>query len=208
MAADSAHDLAHLDRVWINCRRIAAGEGKGDLRLLAAGAYLHDLVNLPKSSPDRAGASRLAAQAAAPLLPPLGYDAAEIEAIGHIIEAHSFSAQIEPETTEAEILRDADRLDALGAIGIARNFAVAGQTGQALYHPEDPFATARALDDSRHALDHWRLKLLSLADGLRTETARQIAAERVRLMQCFLDQLAEDIGQVCPPDWRAAPTLF
>ncbi|SLN28093.1 putative hydrolase [Pseudoruegeria aquimaris] len=205
MAADSAHDLAHLDRVWIACQRIVAGEGRGDPRLLVAGAYLHDLVNLPKSSPARARASRLAAEAAAARLPALGYAPVEIGAIRHIIESHSFSAGIEPETAEAEILRDADRLDALGAIGIARNFAVAGQTGQALYHPNDPFAANRSLDDTRYALDHWRLKLLGLADGLRTRTARCIAEERIALMQAFLDELALEIGRPLPDGWRVGP---
>lgn len=200
MAQDSAHDLAHLDRVWATCQRIAAAEG-GDLRILLAGAYLHDLVNLPKNAPNRAEASTLAAAAAAPHLQDLGYSAAEVSAARHVIEAHSFSAGIEPKSLEAQILRDADRLDAIGAIGLARCFAVSGALGRPLYDPADPFARQRDLDDKAQALDHFPLKLLQLGQGMLTRTGQQIAAERTALMQAFLNDLAAEIGADAPAHW-------
>lgn len=192
MRADCAHDLAYLDRVWANARAI--GAPGADERVLLAACYLHDLVNLPKDAPDRAKASRLSAEAAAPILAPLGYTPAEISAAQHAIEAHSFSAGIPPETLEARILRDADRLDALGAIGIARAFAVSGQLDRALYDADDPFAKVRAPDDSTFALDHFPLKLLKLADHMLTPGGQRLAATRTATMRAFLATLGTEIA--------------
>ncbi|MBR9650281.1 HD domain-containing protein [Thalassovita aquimarina] len=203
MAQDSAHDLAHLDRVWTTSQRIAETEG-GDLRVLIAAAYLHDLVNLPKDAPDRAQASRLAAQAAAPHLRALGFSAPEIENTRHAIEAHSFSAGIEPETVEARILCDADRMDAIGAIGIARAFSVSGQLDRPIYDPDDPFAAERDPDDSAFSLDHWPVKLLRLAEGMQTATGRALARDRVAVMHRFLTDLAGEIGTEPPQHWNTA----
>lgn len=199
MVTDPAHDLAHLDRVWVNARAIADSET--DMRVLLAACYLHDLVNLAKDDPDRHLASRKSASEAEPLLIELGYAQDHIRAIQHAIEAHSFSANITPETPEARILRDADRLDALGAIGIARNFSVSGALGRALYDPSDPFAENRPLDDLHFSVDHWKVKLLGLPDDMLTETGKQIAAERVALMMRFIEELAEEIGSVLPRTW-------
>lgn len=201
MVADSAHDLAHLDRVWANAQAIAAGEGGADMDVLCAAAYLHDLVNLPKDAPDRAQASRLAAQAAAPHLSALGMGAAQIAAAHHAIEAHSFSAGITPETPEAAIIRDADRLDALGAIGIARTFAVAGALGRAIHAPDDPFAVTRAVDDTGFAVDHFETKLLRLPEGMLTVTGRAMAQTRAATMRRFLADLAAEIGAEAPTHW-------
>jgi uncharacterized protein len=195
MVQDSAHDLAHLDRVWTNAQTIAKGEGSVDLPVLCAAAYLHDLVNLPKDAPDRARASALSADAARPHLAALGFDVQRIDAACHAIVAHSFSAGITPQTPEAAILRDADRLDALGAIGIARAFAVSGALDRALYHPDDPFAMHRAPDDGAFALDHWPAKLLRLPDGMATGTGREMARARIAVMLRFARDLAGEIGQ-------------
>ncbi|MDK3016902.1 HD domain-containing protein [Pseudodonghicola flavimaris] len=200
MAQDSAHDLAHLDRVWANARTIA--DADADRQVLLAASYLHDLVNLPKDSPDRARASTLAARAAAPILHDLGFAPDRIAATRHAIAAHSFSAGLPPETPEARILRDADRLDALGAIGIARCFAVSGALGRPLYDPADPFATARNLDDRHQTLDHFRVKLLRLPADMLTRGGRALAQRRAARMIRFLEDLAEEIGTDLPPDWK------
>lgn len=199
MATDPAHDLAHLDRVWVNVQAIARPEA--DMTVLLAASYLHDLVNLPKNAPDRHTASRRSAEAAAPILRDLGFDEAQIAATGHAIAAHSFSAGIPPETEEARILRDADRLDALGAIGIARNFSVSGSLGRALYDPADPFCEHRAPDDALYSLDHWRVKLLSLPQGMLTIKGRALAQARIALMLRFLDDFAAEIGTPLPAEW-------
>ncbi len=191
--ADAAHDLGHLARVWANARKIALTEG-GDLPTLLAAAYFHDLVNLPKSAPNRDQASRLSASAARPLLLTSGLPAAQVENACHAIEAHSFSANLPALTIEAKILQDADRLEALGAIGIARCFAVTGQLGGALFDQTDPMALHRPLDDRAFALDHFEVKLLLLPDKMQTPTGQLLATERAEWMQSFRTRLLSEIG--------------
>jgi uncharacterized protein len=190
---DGAHDLAHVRRVWANARRITVGEG-GDARLLAAAVLLHDCVAVEKSSPLRAQASRLASARAEEILSGLGWTAEDRAAVSHAIAAHSFSAGIVPQTLEAEILQDADRLDAIGCIGIARCFYTGGRMGSALYHPEDPSARDRPLDDRAYALDHFRAKLLGLAGNFRTATGARLAAERTRVLADFLAAFEAEIA--------------
>ena len=192
--SDAAHDLAHLRRVWGNCERIARAEGGADMVVLMAGAYLHDLVNLPKDAPNRREASRLSAEAAVQWLRGTDFPADKLEAVAHAITAHSFSAGIAPETHEARILQDADRLEALGAIGLARLFAVAGQMGAQLYDPADPLAQRRALDDKAFALDHLEVKLFPLVETMQTATGREIAEERAEWVAAFRSRLLREIG--------------
>ncbi|WP_170515583.1 HD domain-containing protein [Ruegeria atlantica] len=199
METDPAHDLAHLDRVWVNAQAIA--DDQTDMPVLLAASYLHDLVNLSKDDPDRHLASRQSAQESEPILGKLGYGPDQIRAIQHAIEAHSFSANITPVSPEACILRDADRLDALGAIGIARNFSVSGALGRALYDPADPFAANRSLDDLTYSLDHWKVKLLGLPSDMLTEGGKTLARQRIELMIRFLEDFADEIGQSLPADW-------
>ncbi len=192
--ADGAHDLGHVRRVLANARTIAAGEGGADDMVLIPAAILHDAVNLPKDHPDRSRASALSAEAAAEVLAALPYPAEKIPAVVHAIAAHSFSAGIAPETAEARILQDADRLEALGAIGLARMFHVAGQMGAALFDADDPMALYRPLDDRRFSLDHLEVKLFPVAAKMQTETGRAIAAERAEWMQSFRTRLLAEIG--------------
>ena len=189
---DSAHDLGHLRRVWANARKLALGT-TADIDLLEAAAFLHDLVNPPKSSPDRARASTLSAEAASRFLATTDFAPDLIPAVAHAIAAHSFSTGIPPETLEAKILQDADRLDALGAIGLARMFAVAGAMGAALFDPDDPLALARPLDDRRFSLDHLETKLLTLPQTMQTDTGRQMAEERAEWMRAFRSRLLREI---------------
>lgn len=199
--ADTAHDLGHADRVWTNARAIAIGEGRDPSPALMAAAYLHDLVGLPKDHPDRARSSERSAQAASPVMEALGFQAGDIAIARHAIEAHSWSGGIEPRTPEAQILRDADRLEALGAIGIARCFAVSGALGRPLVHAADPFATARPLDDRIAALDHFQTKLFRLPEGMLTATGRRMAADRVATMRRWLSDLAGELGAPLPDAW-------
>lgn len=194
---DGSHDIGHLRRVCALALRIAEGEG-GDAEVLVAAAWLHDLVNLPKDAPDRAQASRRSAQAARPILREMGIAAQKHDAIAHAIEAHSFSAGLTPQTLEARILQDADRLDALGAIGVARCFYVSGRLGRPLFDPDDPLARHRPLDDSRFALDHFETKLFPVARSLNTATARRIGADRVQVMERFVQALVAEIGEDLP----------
>lgn len=194
---DGSHDLDHLLRVWANVRAIRAEEG-GDEELLAAACLLHDCVAVEKGSPDRSRASSLAAVRAHDVLIGLGWAADRIGAVCHAIAAHSFSAGIAPESLEARILQDADRLDAIGALGIARCFYTAGRMGSVLYHAADPPARHRGLDDARYALDHFHAKLLHLASGFQTDAGRAMASVRHRRMERFVSDLSEEIGAEGP----------
>lgn len=190
--SDGSHDLAHLQRVWKNVVSIQREEG-GDLELLAAATLLHDAVHVEKDSPLRSQASRLAAEHARGVLGARGWLAARIDDVAHAIEAHSFSAGITPETVEARILQDADRLDAIGLIGVARCFYTAGRLGSALYDPHDPTAAHRAKDDARFALDHFEAKLLTLASGFRTPAGSRLAAARHEKLREFQRGFLEEI---------------
>jgi len=190
---DAAHDLAHADRVWTNAQMVADGEAPCDMIVLLAACYFHDLVTLPKDNPDRAHASAMSAQAAAPVLRELGLSDDQIANACHAIAAHSFSANIPPETLEAKILQDADRIEALGAIGIARCFATTGVLGGALFHGLDPFGIDRPLNDKAYAVDHFKIKLLRLPETMQTESGRNLATNRANVLRDFLDQLASEL---------------
>lgn len=191
--ADGAHDLGHLRRVWKTARLIAM-DVPADPQVLMAACFFHDLVNLPKDAPNRAEASTLSAQAAVAFLRDDGFPVAKLDAVAHAIAAHSFSAGIAPETPEARILQDADRLEALGAIGIARMFHVAGQMGGGLFDADDPMALQRGLDDRRFALDHLQTKLLRLPETMQTEPGRAMAEERADWLMSFRTRLLSEIG--------------
>jgi uncharacterized protein len=193
LGCDPAHDLAHFERVAETALALAREEG-ARWEVVAPAAWLHDLVNVPKSDPRRAQASRLSAQEACAWLRSEGYPEQALPDIAHAIEAHSFSAAIEPRTPEAAVVQDADRLDALGAIGIARCFAVSSQLGSRFYEAADPFAERRPLDDRSYAVDHFGAKLFRVAETLRTAAGRSEGARRAAFMRAFLDQLAREIG--------------
>ncbi|NYH10583.1 HD domain-containing protein [Pseudomonas moraviensis] len=192
---DGAHDLSHLQRVWHNARALQAEEG-GDLEVLLAAVLLHDCVAVEKNSPMRSQASRLAAEKASKVLKNLNWPDARIDAVIHAIEAHSFSANITPLTLEARLMQDADRLDSLGMLGVARTFYIAGRMGSALYDPHDPEARERDYDDKRFCLDHFQTKLLHLADGFQTVAGQRLAQIRHQRLKGFMEQFKEEIGVI------------
>ena len=190
--ADAAHDRAHVTRVVTMARRLAEDE-EAQMDVVVPAAWLHDCVVVPKDAPDRAEASRRAAEAARTLLKSEGYPEQWIPDIEHAIAAHSYSGDVAPDTTEAEVVQDADRLDALGAIGIARCFTVGGALDQSLYDPDDPFCDDRAPDDDTCTLDHFYAKLLRLPDTMQTEAGRAEAERRAAFLREYLDQLRDEI---------------
>ena len=188
---DGSHDLAHILRVFRNAMRIQAVEG-GDGDVLAAAVLLHDCVAVEKNSPLRRQASKLAAEKASAILRHLDWPEVKVVAVAHAILTHSFSANIRPESLEAKILQDADRLDAIGMVGAARCFYLAGRMGSALYDPSDPEALNRPLDDRAFAIDHFKTKLLRLSSGFQTVTGAGLAVVRhQRLEQLLADFLSE-----------------
>ena len=190
---DPAHDLAHIRRVVANARMLAAAEG-ADMAVVLPAAWLHDCVVVPKDSVDRPRASRLAAAAAADFLAEAGYPAAHVPAIRHAIEAHSFSARIPPQTLEARVVQDADRLDAIGAIGIARTLMLGAAMGKPLYDNAEPLPTTRPPDDARAVIDHFYTKLLRLAEMMQTATGRREGERRTALMRLYLDELSRELA--------------
>ncbi len=189
---DGAHDLSHLVRVWRNAKLIQKEEG-GDLEVLAATVLLHDCVQVAKDSPLRSQASRLAANESRVRLKSLGWANARIDIVALAIESHCFSAGVAPSSIEGRILQDADRLDAIGAMGIARCFYTGGRLGSRLYDLADPAAHARPLDDSRNALDHFPKKLLTLAGNFKTRKGQDLATERHRRLRDFYDAMLSEL---------------
>jgi uncharacterized protein len=189
---DVAHDLEHIRRVVANAKHLAAAEG-ARLDVVVPAAWLHDCVVVPKDSPERARASRLAAHEAVRLLGSWGVSDDLLPAIAHAIEAHSFSAGITPLTIEAGVLQDADRLDALGAVGLARVLMLGAELGRPFYVPDDPFCERRQPDDLASSLDHFYTKLLGLAASFTTAAGRAAAERRTQTLQRFLDDLRHEL---------------
>jgi uncharacterized protein len=194
-AGDPAHDLGHVERVVRAAMELAEVEGaRADVVLPAA--WLHDCVHVPKDSADRnlrTQASRLAADRAVRLLRGWGYPEEELPAIHHAVVAHSFSAGVPPMTIEAKVLQDADRLDALGAIGLGRFLMLGGAMGKPFASPDDPFCREREPDDERFVLDHLFAKLLSLEEMMATESGKRLAAERTLFLRDYLRQLEREL---------------
>jgi uncharacterized protein len=199
---DGSHDRSHLMRVWRNAMVIADRENDGDgpgsticdREILAAAVILHDCVAVEKNAPERSQASRLAAAQARDIVGRMGWDAARTDRLAHAIEAHSYSAGIAPLTQEARILQDADRLDAIGAIGVARCFYIAGRMGSALYSPDDPAGMTRELQDQLFALDHFSTKLFKVAENFQTASGQALADERSRTMHGFVETFLAEVG--------------
>jgi uncharacterized protein len=194
-ANDPAHDLAHVQRVVANARTLMAEEGAEPAVVIPA-AWLHDCVVLPKDSQRRSQASRLAATAATDFLGAQGYPSEFLPAIHHAIETHSFSAGISPLTLEAKVVQDADRLDAMGAIGIARCLMLGGLMGKPLYDGDEPFPESRTPDDSRNTLDHFYVKLLKLVDMMQTPAGRREGRRRTQFMRVYLAELGRELDSL------------
>ena len=191
---DGSHDIGHIRRVWKVAKEIAESSDEAvDLLVLLAACYLHDWIEVPKNSPLRSKASKISADAAAAILRSEDFPAEKIPAVSHAIEAHSFSANVPCETIEAKILQDVDRMEAIGAIGIARCFYTGGLMNTKLWHPTEPFSTTRTLDDAAFSVDHFYVKLLKLEDSLQTEGGKKIAQQRSNFMKMYLEQLRDEI---------------
>jgi uncharacterized protein len=190
--AEPAHDALHVERVMASARRIATAEA-ADVEVCVIAALLHELFNHPKNHPESSRSGDICAEHAAALLAEHGFEAALTEQVAYCIRVHSFSRGIVPATLEAKVLQDADRLDAIGAIGIARLFATTADMKRPFYAADDPFCRARDPDDKRWGIDHFYRKLLRIADGLHTATARALAAERAVFMRTYLDQLEREL---------------
>ncbi len=192
VVVDSAHDFSHVLRVYKNALLIAKDE-ECELRVLLPAVLLHDLCNYAKDHPLRAKSGEESKKIAAVILESVDYPREFCEKILYCIENHSFSKGVVPTVLEAKILQDADKLDAIGAIGIARTFAVSGRLLRQFYDEDDPLCEQREADDTKYGLDHFFVKLLRLKELMHTETAKKIADERIQFMHLFLEQLRKEI---------------
>lgn len=193
MAVDPAHDIAHIKRVVTSGITLATQEG-ADLNVVIPACWLHDCVNVAKDSPQRGQGSRLSAQRAIQYLAEINYPAQYFAAIEHAICAHSFSANIATETLEAQVVQDADRLDALGAVGLSRCIMLGATWGSQLYQANDPFAENRAFNDKEFCIDHFFVKLQGLTNTMKTTAGLVEAKQRWQFMRSYLQQLGHEVG--------------
>jgi uncharacterized protein len=192
-SAGPAHDFLHVLRVTDSARRIGEAEG-ARLDVVVPAALLHELFNHPKGHPESHLSGDVCAEHAAIVLVAEGCPAELVEPITRCIREHAFSRGIVPEALEGRVVQDADRLDAIGAIGIARCMATCADMKRPFYSPVDPFCEERAPDDRAFGIDHFYRKLLGIPGALHTSTARAIGAERAHVMRAFLAQLGREIG--------------
>jgi uncharacterized protein len=189
---DSAHDFNHIMRVYKNARKICKTENANQKLVLAA-VLLHDIVSYPKSDKRSKNSSVESAAASEKILKKYGFKDHEIKIISNAIEDHSFSRKKIPKTIEGKILQDADRLDAIGAIGIARVFAVGGLEKRPFYSNKDPFCNNRSPDDQKWTLDHFYKKLLLLESKMNTKTGKIEAKKRTKILRNFLSELKKEL---------------
>jgi uncharacterized protein len=191
--ADSGHGIDHVRRVVENAVRIGDAE-KANPDVFMPAAWLHDCVTVSKSSSQRAMASTLAAQSAERFLYGINYPSDLRAQIAHCIKAHSYSAAIKCETLEAKVVQDADRLEALGAVGLARCLMTGGVLRHKIYHPDSPFPFDRLPKENEYTVDHFFAKLVGLQHSMQTASGRSEARRRTEFLIIFLRQLAEEIG--------------
>ena len=189
---DSAHDFEHMMRVYKNAQKLCKKE-KVTEKLVLCAVLLHDIVSYPKSDKRSKNSSIDSAKKAIIILKRYGFTENEITIISDAIREHSFSQKKTPKTIEGEILQDADRLDALGAIGIARVFATGGSLKRPFYNIDDPFCKKRNVDDKTWTLDHFFQKLLKLEFLMNTKSGKIEAKKRTRILKEYLKQLKNEI---------------
>ncbi len=191
LAGDSAgHDWYHIERVWKNALLIGRGE-QADMFVVELAALLHDIAD----HKFHGGDTEIGPRTALAWLEKLEVEEAIVSHVVEIIRSLSFKGANVPtpmRTLEGMIVQDADRLDAIGAIGIARAFAYGGYKGRMLYDPKMPPEAHDSFDAYKSSntatINHFYEKLLLLKDRMNTETAKKLAAGRHAHMQAFLDQ--------------------
>ena len=192
--SDLAHGWDHIYRVYKLALYIAEHEG-ADRFIVAAAALMHDLGHTVKHTKEEHHTD-CSVRLASEIMQKYQIPNDEQDSIKHAILAHSFSRGIEPQTKEARVVHDADRLDALGAIGIMR-WAITGTQNRtpqtAPYDFDDPFAEHHPLDDRRYMLDHFFKKLLKLPNMMSTPTARTLAQQRIACMRTYLYEFRREI---------------
>lgn len=192
MDNDSAHDFEHVMRVYKNAQKICKKE-KANEKLVLIATLLHDIVSYPKSDKRSKLSSTHSAKKSKQILKKYDFSNEEIIIISNAIRDHSFSQNKVPATLEGKILQDADRLDAIGAIGIARVFATGGSLKRPFYNTDDPFCKTRKPDDKTWTVDHFYQKLLNLESLMNTKSGKMEAKKRTKILKNYLKQLKQEI---------------
>ncbi len=191
--AESAHDFDHVMRVLALAERLARAEG-ADVDIVRAAALLHDIARIDE---DATGGdhAQMAAERARAILLARQIKAERVDAVVHAIAAHRFRSNAPPQSIEAQVLFDADKLDSIGAVGVARAYQVSGALNQRLWSAVAPDALAtrhqRNADHSAYA--EFVVKLSRVRDRLYTPSARKIAEERHAFMADFFARLEREI---------------
>lgn len=192
---DSVHDFSHVLRVLHMAERLAGLEG-ADLDVVRTAALLHDISRA--EDPDTGAEADaetdhalLAAREARRIL--AGSPPDFVDAVAHCIEAHRFRNAVEPQTIEAQVLFDADKLDAIGAVGVARAFAYGALIGQPLWGEVSEGYIPGETDELHTAHHEFHFKLKRIKDRLYTESGRRIAEGRHRFMESFYEQMAAEV---------------
>ena len=187
-----SHDWHHVERVARLAETLAA-EYDVDEDVLFAAVWLHDVGRPKEDRGEIDDHAEWGAEEAGDILADLGADAETIDAVQHCIRAHRFSNDVEPRTREAELLCDADNLDALGAVGVARCFSYGGEHGSPMHDPDLP---PEADDTAAGAtqFNHLHKKLLALPDRMYTEAGRRLAEERAAYVADFADRFEREVA--------------
>jgi len=196
--AESAHDFDHVLRVYTLAERIAQAEG-ANLDIVRAAALLHDISRADEDNHNAGDHAQLAAERAKKILLDRGIGENQADAVAHAIAAHRFRGATSPQTLEAQVLFDADKLDSIGAIGVARAYAVSGALNQKLWSKVSPdtMATRDQHNSDHSAYAEFVVKLSRVRERIHTNTAKQIAEERHTFMQDFFERLGKEIrGEV------------
>ena len=186
------HDWSHVERVWKMAKRIGIGE-KADMFIVEMAALLHDIADW-KFHGDGAGELK-----ARTWMETIGVKKEDIESVVHVVENISFKGSGEKEkmsTLEGKVTQDADRLDALGAIGIARALTFAGHVGNPIYDPEikprSDMKFSEYKESKEPAINHFYEKLLLLKDRMNTKTGKELAEQRHKFMEKYLEQFFKE----------------
>jgi len=185
---DPAHDFEHIMRVYRNAEKICKIEN-GNKKLILSAVLLHDIIK----NKNQINSALKSAKLAEIILKENHFSSDEIMVISDAIKDHSFSKNKIPSTPEGKILQDADRLDAIGAIGLARVFSFSGSNNRPFYDPKDPFSKNRNLNDNKWALDHFFEKLLKLEAKMNTKTGKLLAKKRTKILKNFLKEMKNEI---------------
>ena len=189
---DPAHDFMHIMRVYKNAEKICKLE-KANRKLVLVSVLLHDIVKKTYSDKRPKSSADLSADKATLILKKLQFSENDILIVVEAIRNHSFTKGNVSASIEGRILQDADRLDALGAVGIARVFSVSGSKNRQFYQPNDPFSKNRGPNDKKWALDHFFNKLLVLEKSMNTTTGKIEAKKRTSVLKNYLNDLKKEI---------------